>query len=84
MQNMHGHLQIECGSNLSNSNMDKHGVCAQLDKEESENGGPSYYLVLLSPFFNIKKKNNNNNNFSPIIILTKGKSDKLITAMMNC
>ena len=56
MQNMHGHLQIECGSNLSNSNMDKHGVCAQLDKEESENGGPSYYLVLLSPFFNIKKK----------------------------
>ena len=53
---MQGHLQIECGSNLSNSNMDKHGGCAQLDKEESENGGPSYYPVLLSPFFNIKKK----------------------------
>ena len=55
---MQGHLQIECGSmsNLSNSNVDKHGGCAQLDKEESENGGPSYYPVLLSPFFNIKKK----------------------------
>ena len=60
--------------------MDKHGGCAQLDKEESENGGPSYYLVLLSPFFNIK---NNNNNFSPIININEGNSDKLITAV-NC
>ena len=73
MQNMQGHLQIECGSmsNLSNCNVDKHGGCAQLDKEESENGGPSYYPVLLSPFFTL-------------LILMKGNSDKLITAMMNC
>jgi pseudo-response regulator 5 len=56
MQNTQGLSQMKCvsASNLSNTDMEKHGGCAKLDQEsvlpESENGGLSYYLFWLSFF----------------------------------